>query len=91
MPNALIAGLTILVLLWGGTLVVLLLSEQSFMHAFGVVFEIFWIVAFTSFFISWVWGRSVYGKLILDCGPGPSRALYFFTAAMCLGLAPKLK
>ncbi|MBL7647685.1 MAG: hypothetical protein JNK74_15985 [Candidatus Hydrogenedentes bacterium] len=80
--NALIAGLTILVLLWGGTLVVSLLSDQSFMHTLGVVFDLFWIAVFTNFFISWLWGRSVYGTLVLDCGPGPSRALYIFNAAM---------
>ena len=82
--NALIVGLIVLVLLWGGTLVVLLVSDQSFLHALGVVFDLFWIAVFTNFFISWVWGRSVYGTLVLDCGPGPSRALYFFTAAMCV-------
>ena len=80
--NALIVGLMILVLMGGGTVAVSFLSEQSFAHALGTVFEVFWIAAFTNFFISWVWGRSVYGTLVLDCGPGPSRALYFFTAAM---------
>jgi hypothetical protein len=80
--NALIVGLMILVLMGGGTVAVSFLSEQSFGHALGTVFELFWIAAFTHFFISWVWGRSVYGRLALDCGPGPSRALYFLTAAM---------
>jgi hypothetical protein len=80
--NALIAGLIILALLWGSTLVVSLLSDQSIAHALGTVFELFWIAVFTSFLISWIWGRSVYGKLVLDCGPGPSRTICFFAGAM---------
>ncbi len=80
--NGLIAGLTILVLMWGGTVAVSFLSEQSFALALGTVFELFWIAAFTNFFISWIWGRSGSGKLVLDCGPSPGRAISFFAAAM---------
>lgn len=80
--NALIVGLMILVMLALGTLAVSFLSEQSFAHALGTVFEVFWIAAFTHFFISWIWGRPVSGKLVLDCGPSPGRATAFFAAAM---------
>ncbi len=80
--NASIVGLIIVVLMWGGTLAVSFLSGQSFADALGTVFELFWIAAFTNFFISWVWGRSVYGRLVLDCGPSPGRAISFFAAAM---------
>lgn len=80
--NALIAGLTILVLMGLGTLAVTKLSDRSFKDALSITFGLFWITVLTNFLISWIWGRSVSGKLVLDCGPSPSRATAFFAAAM---------
>lgn len=80
--NALIAGLIILVLLGLGTLAVTKLSDRSFRDALSITFGLFWITVLTNFLISWIWGRSVSGRPVLDCGPSPGRATAFFAAAM---------
>lgn len=65
---------------------VVLIFEQPIIRSMGIAVGAIGIVALAVFFGSWLYGRSVGGRVLLDCGPHPTRGLFLLEAAFFLGL-----
>ncbi len=82
--NALICGLICLVC-W--LLVAVLISSvfhRSLSDSSWLAFAILWGLIFLLFLGTWLFGLNAGGRVLLDCGPHPTRVLFLFNAALWL-------
>jgi hypothetical protein len=85
--NALIVGLGLLVV-WGAlAAAVVWVFEQPVFAAFGMAGAAICSVTLVLFLVSWLHGRRAGGRVLLDCGPHPTRALFLLQAVLFLVMA----
>ncbi len=86
--NALICGVGFLVV-WVSLAVVLwLVLAPSIVDSFGIAFAVLWGLTFIVFLGTWLYGRNSGGRVLLDCGPHPTRGLFLVNAALWLSIGP---
>jgi hypothetical protein len=51
-----------------------------YMATFGVIL----VLVFAWFFVAWLYGRNSGGKVLVDCGPHPTRKLFLLNAVIFL-------
>jgi hypothetical protein len=50
--------------------------RQSVLQSFRIAFAVVWAVTFLSFLTTWLYSRLRRGRILLDCGPHPTRWLF---------------
>lgn len=74
--NALICGSSI-ALIWVALAVLFsILLRQSVAQSFRIAFLVVWAVTFLTFLGTWLYSRLGRGRVLLDCGPHPTRCLF---------------
>ena len=84
--NALIWSLILLV---GWLLVAELISSvshYSFTESFWLAWAFLWGLTFLLFLGTWLYGLNSGGRILLDCGPHPTRILFLINAAVFLAM-----
>ena len=84
--NALICGLIFLV---GWLLVAMLISSVSHLprtESFWLAWAFLWGLIFLLFLGTWLYGLNAGGRVLLDCGPHPTRVLFLINAALFLAM-----
>jgi hypothetical protein len=61
---------------------------QGILYSFGLAFAALWCLIFPVFLGTWLYGRNSGGRLLLDCGPHPTRVLFLVNAGLWLILGP---
>jgi hypothetical protein len=74
--NALICGVGVLLAWLAFAFIISLILSQSISASFRPSFLAVWGLAFLAFLGSWIYGRCVRGRILLDCGPHPKRWLF---------------
>ena len=84
-----------MLVVWGLiTTAVMLIFEQPVFRAAGIAWGVLCVLALVAFVASWFYGRSAAGRVLLDCGPHPTRWLFvvnavlFLVMGMSFGLDP---
>ena len=87
--NALVCGIGFLAvwLVAGGA--VWQMTGRSLAASFGLGFALLWGLVFAWFVAAWLYGRQAGGRVLLDCGPTPSRKLFLVNAGLALILGLK--
>ena len=80
--NALIVGTAMLVVWCIITAAVVLIFKQAVFRSFGLSGAALCALALLVFLASWLYGRSVGGRILLDCGPHPTRWLFLLNAVL---------
>jgi hypothetical protein len=62
------------------TAAIVVVFEQSILHAFNVAFAVLWGIFLSVFLGTWLFGRRAAGRVLLDCGPHPTRSLFLIQA-----------
>ena len=74
--NALICGSGV-ALAWVALAVLFyILLRQSVAQSFRIAFSVVWAVTFLTFLGTWLYSRLSRGRILLDCGPHPTRWLF---------------
>ena len=82
--NALICGF-IFIVCWALVAVLISsVSHHSLSDSFWLAFAILWGLIFLLFLGTWLYGLYAGGRVLLDCGPHPTRVLFLFNAALWL-------
>lgn len=76
LENALICGVGALLTWLAFAFIISLVLSQSISASFRPAFLSMWGLAFFGFIGSWIYGRCVRGRILLDCGPHPKRWLF---------------
>jgi hypothetical protein len=65
-----------------------LISHRSLTESFWLGFAVLWALLYLLFLGTWLYGLRTGGRVLLDCGPHPTRALFLLNAAlfMVMGL-----
>ena len=82
--NALICGVVVLLAWLAFAFIFSLILSQSISASFRPSFVAVWGLAFLGFLGSWIYGRCVRGRILLDCGPHPMRWLFVVNFALFL-------
>jgi hypothetical protein len=82
--NALICGIAMLVIWCIITAAVVSIFEQPVSRSFGVSGAALCGLAWLVFLGTWLYGRSAGGRVLLDCGPHPTRNLFLLNAVLFL-------
>ncbi|HUG93075.1 MAG TPA: hypothetical protein VML55_19700 [Planctomycetaceae bacterium] len=82
--NALICGVGVVAVLGLLTVGIWAIFKQPVASSAIIAFGIFWLFIFTAFFVSWLHAKATSGPVLLDCGPHPTKRLFFFQAAFFL-------
>ena len=82
--NALVCGAGVLAVLALLTAGIWAIFKQPIASSAAIAVGLFWIFIFTAFFVGWLHAKSTAGPLRLDCGPHPTKNLFFFNAALFL-------
>lgn len=80
--NALICGVGVLLAWLALAFIFSLALKQSFAASFRTSFLVVWGLTFLAFLGSWIYGRCVRGRILLDCGPHPKRWLFVVNFAL---------
>jgi hypothetical protein len=59
-------------------------SNYSFSESFWLAWACLWGLTFVLFLGTWFYGLNVGGRILLDCGPHPTRFLFLINAALFL-------
>ena len=59
-------------------------SHRSLSDSSWLAFAILWGLIFLLFLGTWLYGLNAGGRVLLDCGPHPTRVLFLFNAALFL-------
>jgi hypothetical protein len=95
--NAAITGIALLVVWCVITAAVVLICKQPISRSFRLTLVPICAVALFGFLASWLYGHSVGGRILLDCGPAPGRWQFLLSAGLSVlmvlmaGLDPILK
>jgi hypothetical protein len=84
--NALICGGGVLVLSALGAAVALIFLEQPIFYSFVIAFAVVCGLVVLAFLGTWLYGWSVSGRVVLDCGPHPTRNQFLLNAGLFLVL-----
>ena len=84
--NALIVGIAMLLIWCIITAAVVLIFEQPILRSFGVSGAALCGLVLLVFFGTWLYGRNGGGRILLDCGPHPTRKLFLMQAVVFLVL-----
>jgi hypothetical protein len=57
-------------------------SHRSLSDSFGLAFAILWGLIFLLLMGTWLYGMNAGGRVLLDCGPHPTRVLFLINAAL---------
>lgn len=82
--NALIVGIAMLVVWCIVTAAVVLIFEQPVFRSFGISGGALCGLVLLVFLGTWLYGRSAGGRVLLDCGPHPTRKLFLVNAVLFL-------
>jgi hypothetical protein len=82
--NALVCGIAMLVVWCIITAAVVLIFKQPIFRSFGVSGAALCGLALLVFLGAWLYGRSAGGRVLLDCGPHPTRNLFLLNAVLFL-------
>jgi hypothetical protein len=74
--NALICGVGVLLAWFALAFIHSLILSQSISASFRPALLSVWGLAFLAFIGSWIYGRCMRGRILLDCGPHPKRWLF---------------
>jgi hypothetical protein len=80
--NSLICVVLLLLVWLAFAFIISLALKQSFAASFIPSFLAIWCLTFLAFLGSWIYGRCVRGRILLDCGPHPKRRLFFANFAL---------
>jgi hypothetical protein len=58
--------------------------QQSALYSLAIAFVILLVGSLTAFLVSWLYGNLVSGSVLLDCGPHPTRMLFWVNAVLFL-------
>jgi hypothetical protein len=75
--NALICGIGVLSVWFVTAFAIQQIFGQSRSNSFGIAFVALWCLVYVWWLGAWLYGRAVRGKVLLDCGPHPTRWLFF--------------
>lgn len=84
--NALICGIGVLAFWLSIAGVISLVSDRPIRDSYGPAFAILWGFIIVWFVAAWIYGRQSGGRVILDCGPHPTRKLFLINAVIFLFL-----
>ncbi|MCY2990437.1 MAG: hypothetical protein NTY19_21550 [Planctomycetota bacterium] len=82
--NALLCAVGFLLAWLSLAVVFLLATGQSLSASFALAFAVLWCLIFLAFVWTWLYGRRSAGRVLLDCGPHPTRKLFLFHAVLFL-------
>jgi len=82
--NALICGLIFFVCWLVVSLLVSSVTHRSFSDSSWPALAILWVPIFLLFLGTWLYGLKAGGRVLLDCGPHPTRVGFLFNAALFL-------
>jgi hypothetical protein len=82
--NALICGFIFLVCLLLVAVLISSVSHHSLSDSFWLAFAILWVPIFLLFLGTWLYGLKAGGRVLLDCGPHPTKVGFLFNAALFL-------
>src|ERR1700722_19292976 len=82
--NALICGVGVLLVLSAIAVVLWRVSGQGILYSFGLALAALWCPTFLVFLGTWLYGRNSGGRVLLDCGPHPTRVLFLVNAGLWL-------
>ena len=80
--NALICGVQVLLAWLGLAFIISFALKQSFAASLKPSFLALWGLVFLAFLASWIHGRRVRGRVLLDCGPRPGRWVFVANFAL---------
>ena len=80
--NALIVGTAMLVVWCALTAAVVLIFQQPIIRSFGLSGAALCALSLLAFWATWLYGRSVAGRILLDCGPHPTWWLFLLNAGL---------
>ena len=84
--NALIMGIPVVVVWFIIAAAIVLIFKQPIIRSLSVAVGAIAVLAVLVFLGTWLYGRSVGGRVLLDCGPHPTRGLFLLEAAIFLGM-----
>ena len=61
-------------------------SHYSFTASFWLAWAFLWGVTFLLFSGTWLYGLNAAGRVLLDCGPHPTRVLFLINAALFMAM-----
>jgi hypothetical protein len=61
-------------------------SHFSFIQSFWLAWAFLWGLSFLLFLGTWLYGLNAGGRILLDCGPHPTRLLFLMNAALFLAM-----
>jgi hypothetical protein len=83
-------ALTCSVILLGGWLLVAKLissvSHKPFTESLWLAWAVIWMVIFSLFLGTWLHGLNAGGRILLDCGPHPTRFLFLVNAVLFVAM-----
>jgi hypothetical protein len=82
--NALICGVIFFVCWLVVSLLVSSVTHRSFSDSSWPALAILWVPIFLLFLGTWLYGLKAGGRVLLDCGPHPTRVGFLFNAALFL-------
>jgi hypothetical protein len=82
--NALVCGVGFLVVWLALAAVLRWESGQGILDSCRLAFAVLWGLIFLVFLGTWLYGRNSGGRVLLDCGPHPTRTLFLVNAALFL-------
>ncbi len=74
--NALICGIGVALASVALAIVFSVVLRQSVAQSFRIAFSVVWAVTLLAFLITWLYSRLSRGRILLDCGPHPTRWLF---------------
>jgi hypothetical protein len=80
--NALICGVGVLFVWLAIAFVIWWVADKSILVSFVLAFAAFWYSIFLIFLGTWLYGQSSGGRVLLDCGPHPTRVLFLVNAVL---------
>jgi len=82
--NALICGVGLLIVWLPLAVVLWLISGQGILESFGLAWALLSGLIFLVFLGTWLYGRNTGGRVLLDCGPHPTKTLFLINASLFL-------
>ena len=82
--NALICAIGVVAILSLLTVGIWAIFKQPVVSSAIIAFGIFWIFIFTTFIVCWRHGKATSGPVLLDCGPQPTKKLFWIQAMFFL-------
>lgn len=61
-------------------------SHYSFAVSFWLAWTLLWVLTFSLFLATWLYGLNAGGPVLLDCGPHPTRVLFLINAVVFVAM-----